>query len=162
MSRCPASPSRTARPLRATRPRGPRGGGRPTARTRPSHRRSQVPTPGRHCHSTLSVVGCHSLGICTVILLSLLSFSVKMTVSPWATRHVHQAADPAAQRRALRGLGIFRPEAPLRELGRRARPWVLAAPQRHAQPLAAGTAADRGPRPAERYRLDRRAAGTPL
>jgi hypothetical protein len=44
-------------------------------------------SPGRHCHSTLSliVVGCHSLGIYTVVLLSLLSFSVKMTMSPLAT-----------------------------------------------------------------------------
>ena len=44
--------------------------------------------PGRHCHSTLSmtVIGYHSVGICTVILLALLSFSVKMTVSPMARR----------------------------------------------------------------------------
>ena len=41
---------------------------------------------GRHCHSTLSLnaIVCHSLGICTLILLSLLSFSVKMTASPSA------------------------------------------------------------------------------
>ena len=36
------------------------------------------------CHR-LSL-GCHFFGICTVILLSLLSFSVKMTVSPRARR----------------------------------------------------------------------------
>ena len=41
-------------------------------------------SPGRHCHSTrsLAAIGCHSLGICTVILLSLLSFSAEMRVSP--------------------------------------------------------------------------------
>ena len=40
----------------------------------------------RHCHSTLplTVIGCHYLGIYMIILLSLLSFSVKMTVSSWA------------------------------------------------------------------------------
>ena len=39
-------------------------------------------SPGRHCHSTLSlaVIDCSSLGIYTVILLSLLSLSAKMTV----------------------------------------------------------------------------------
>ena len=43
---------------------------------------------GRHCHSTLSLnaIVCHSLGICTLILLSLLSFSAKMTVSPLVRR----------------------------------------------------------------------------
>ena len=41
-------------------------------------------SPGRRCHSTLplAVTGRHPLGIGTVILLSLLSFSAKMTVSP--------------------------------------------------------------------------------
>ena len=40
-------------------------------------------SPGRHCHFTLSltVIACHSLGIYTPILLS---YSVKMTVSPQA------------------------------------------------------------------------------
>jgi hypothetical protein len=44
---------------------------------------------GRHCHSTLSmtVIHCHSLGIYILILLPLLSFSVKMTVSPVARLH---------------------------------------------------------------------------
>jgi hypothetical protein len=39
---------------------------------------------GRHCHSALplTVIDCHSLGIYTVILLSLLSFSVEVTLSP--------------------------------------------------------------------------------
>jgi hypothetical protein len=39
-------------------------------------------SPRRHCHSILSLaaIGCHSLEIYTVILLSLLSFSAKMTV----------------------------------------------------------------------------------
>ena len=42
---------------------------------------------GRYCHSTLSLTGVdyHSLAIHTLILLSLLSFSAKMTVSPVAT-----------------------------------------------------------------------------
>jgi hypothetical protein len=41
----------------------------------------------RHCHSTLSltVIGFHPLGIYIVILLSLLSFSVKMIASPRAS-----------------------------------------------------------------------------
>jgi hypothetical protein len=41
---------------------------------------------GRHCHSTLllAVVDCHCLGIHTVVLLSLLPFSVKITVPPTA------------------------------------------------------------------------------
>jgi hypothetical protein len=42
-----------------------------------------------HCHSTLSfytAIEYHSLGIHTVILLPLLSFSVKMTVLPRARR----------------------------------------------------------------------------
>jgi hypothetical protein len=43
-------------------------------------------SPGRHCHSTLSLTAIdpHSLGIYTATLLSLLSFSAKMTVSPLA------------------------------------------------------------------------------
>jgi hypothetical protein len=42
--------------------------------------------PWRVCHSTLSLtaIGCHSLGIHTLILLPLLSFSAKMTVPPLA------------------------------------------------------------------------------
>jgi hypothetical protein len=41
----------------------------------------QVHSPGQCCHSGLSltVIGCHSLGIYTVILLSLLSSPVQMT-----------------------------------------------------------------------------------
>jgi hypothetical protein len=41
------------------------------------------PSRGRHCHSALSltVIDCHFLGIYTVVLLS---FSIKMTVSPRA------------------------------------------------------------------------------
>jgi hypothetical protein len=47
----------------------------------------QVSSPGRHCHSALSLtaVDCHSLGIYLLILLPLLSFSAEMTVSPRAT-----------------------------------------------------------------------------
>jgi hypothetical protein len=46
---------------------------------------------GRHCHYTLSLanIDCYFLGIYTVFLLSLLSFSVKLTVSPLAA-----AAEP--------------------------------------------------------------------
>ena len=50
--------------------------------------RNDLPTAqaslGRHCHSTLSlaVVDCHSLGIYEIVMLPLLSFSAKMTVSP--------------------------------------------------------------------------------
>ena len=44
------------------------------------------PGHGRHCHSTgsLAASDCHSLGTYILILLPLLSFSVKMTVSPSA------------------------------------------------------------------------------
>ena len=44
-------------------------------------------SPGRHSHSTPSstVVDCPSLGVDTLILLPLLSFSVEMAVSPLAT-----------------------------------------------------------------------------
>ena len=53
-------------------------------------RTSAAPGPGRHCYSGLSlaVIDCPSLGIYTVILLALLSFSVKMTASPPASRAV--------------------------------------------------------------------------
>ena len=69
--RSPPAPSRAARAATATSAR---------AASR------SAPSPGRHCHSTLSlaVIDRHSLGIYTVILLPLLPFSVKMTVSPWA------------------------------------------------------------------------------
>jgi hypothetical protein len=40
-------------------------------------------SPGRRCHSTMSltVISCHSIGIYTVILLLLLSVSIKETMS---------------------------------------------------------------------------------
>ena len=43
-------------------------------------------SPGRHCHSTLSstIIDCHSLGMHMIILLPLLSFSVKMIALPRA------------------------------------------------------------------------------
>ena len=48
----------------------------------------QQPCYGRHCHSTLSLaaIACRSLrvGIYMIILLPLLSFSIKMTASPLA------------------------------------------------------------------------------
>ena len=60
-------------------------------------------SPGRHCHSTLSlaVIICHSLGIYTVVLWSLLSFSVKMKVSPLA----RQVAPGGARAERLGGDG---------------------------------------------------------
>ena len=81
-----------------------------TGSATPSHRRSRrsrassfccsSPSPGRHCHSTLSVsvIGCHSLGIYTVVLLSSLPFSVRMTASPRAF-----LADPAHREGVWRG-----------------------------------------------------------
>jgi hypothetical protein len=52
------------------------------------NRHATAASPGRHGHSTLAltVIDCHSLGIQTLILLSLLSFPVKLTVLPWANR----------------------------------------------------------------------------
>jgi hypothetical protein len=69
------------------------------------------PSPGRHYHSTLplAVVDCHCVGIYTLILLPLLSFSVKMTVPP--------RAGPGRAGPACRG---ERGPEPLREQGRRA------------------------------------------
>ena len=60
--------------------------------------KTEVARPGRHCHSTLSLTGIvwRSLGIYTVILLSLLSFYVKMTVLSWARRSGR--ASPSSQR----------------------------------------------------------------
>jgi hypothetical protein len=46
-----------------------------------------VRPPSPSSGATLSfytVIGCHSLGICTIALLSLLSFSAEMTVPPMA------------------------------------------------------------------------------
>jgi hypothetical protein len=53
---------------------------------------------GRHCHSTQSLagIGCHSLGVYLLTLLSLLSFSVEMIVSPMARLAV---PPPAVSRR---------------------------------------------------------------
>jgi hypothetical protein len=44
-------------------------------------------SPGRHCHSILSltVIDWHCLGMYTVVWLPLLSFSVEMAVSPLAS-----------------------------------------------------------------------------
>ena len=85
--------------------------------------RADLRSPGRHCHSTLSltVIGCHSLGIyiLVVVLLSLLSFSVKMTVLPWARPSRARPAHPAA-RRACRRPPPPPPPPPAR--ARRARP----------------------------------------
>jgi hypothetical protein len=53
--------------------------------------------PGRHCHSTLSLtaIGCHCLGIYKIILLSLLSFSVKSRVAPG--QRVHRGSPSGAE-----------------------------------------------------------------
>ena len=75
--------------------------------------------PGWHWHSTLSltVVGCHSLGLYTVILLSWLSFSVEITLSPLARQHERPlvlVADCRGQRRLLEQR-LRRPRARLRQ-----------------------------------------------
>jgi hypothetical protein len=90
---------------------------------------------GQHCHSTLplTTIGCHSLGIYPVILLSLLSFSAKMTVSPRATAgsgHAAAARDRGAGRQPdARGgpgpLGAFM--RPQRSLGQIFCRWRLCA-----------------------------------
>ena len=65
-------------------------------------------SPGRHCHFTLSLaaVDCRSIGIYTVILLSLLSFFAEMTVSPVARRAAVADVGDAGQR--LRDLWVPR------------------------------------------------------
>jgi hypothetical protein len=54
----------------------------------PAQRLDQGGSPGLVCHFALSstVIDCRSSGVCVVTLLSLLSLSVQMTDSPWATR----------------------------------------------------------------------------
>jgi hypothetical protein len=71
-----------------------------------------LPGPGRRCHSTLplTVVGCHwlsFLGIYTVILLSLLSFSVEMKISPAAGAAAHEEDRP----REVGRVGVIEPAA---------------------------------------------------
>jgi hypothetical protein len=53
-------------------------------------------SPWQYCHCTLplTVIACHSLGIYTLALLSLLPFSVKMTVSPWASQPLSAPHQP--------------------------------------------------------------------
>ena len=82
-------------------------------------------SPGRHCHSTLAlaVFACHSLGVYTLILLPLLSFSVKMIVSPWATllgEHAWVAVSHVCPSR-VRGCGARRRRRPRRRPPRRNR-----------------------------------------
>jgi hypothetical protein len=57
-----------------------------------SRRPNGFSRPGRLCHSALhlAVIGCHLLGVCTVIFLPLLSFSATMTVSSVARLRPHQ------------------------------------------------------------------------
>ena len=56
-------------------------------------------SPGRHCHSTPSSTGidCHSVGIHTVLLWSLLSCSAKVTVPPRARRDARAGGQPPPQ-----------------------------------------------------------------
>jgi hypothetical protein len=63
--------------------------------------------PGRYCHSTLSlaVIGCHSLGIYTAILRSLLSFSVR-------NDSVVPSKVCSAPRQGLRHLRVWLQEGP--------------------------------------------------
>jgi hypothetical protein len=51
-----------------------------------AHDPGAMVSTGRHCRSTLSLteIDCHSLGIYTVVLLPLLSFSSNITASPMA------------------------------------------------------------------------------
>ena len=76
-------------------------------------------SPGRHCHSTLSlpVSGCHSLGNHILILLSLLSLSVKIIVLPTASAELiaiqsHKQTLPRRTAKclqpSLRGRGVRR------------------------------------------------------
>jgi hypothetical protein len=89
-------------------------------------------SPGRHCHSTLASagIGGHSLVVYTLILLPLLSFSVRVTVSPRATaglpRHLRRGPHPGE---SLRG-------APRRRAGGRRRPAEGGGPDQ--APAAAG------------------------
>jgi hypothetical protein len=75
---------------------------------------------GRHCHSTQSstAIDCHSSGIYTLILLSLRSFSVKMTVSSMA-RWRRRGGRPARRGRGPGDPGHRR--RPGRRVGRRGR-----------------------------------------
>jgi hypothetical protein len=70
------------RRLESAQPRGQRG--------------LLLTSPRRHCHSIL-IIDCHSLEIYTVVLLSLLLFSVAMTVSPMATAYLREGVDGHAR-----------------------------------------------------------------
>jgi hypothetical protein len=71
--------------------------------TMPEWQMTAVPSPGRHCHSTLplAVIGCHSFGIYIVILLSL-PCSIKMTVPPRASGARRQCVESSRPRQRLR------------------------------------------------------------
>jgi hypothetical protein len=83
-----------------------------------------APSPGRHCHSALSlaVIDCHwlsrSLGICAVILLPLWSRSAKMTASPRALGA--PVVDPNHPERLL----VYF-EGPRDRLGYSSMPWLV-------------------------------------
>ena len=64
----------------------------------PGRRDPEVVQPGpeRHCHSTLplAVIGCHSLGVHTPILLPSMSLAVQMTVcGPWLAQPERAVAE---------------------------------------------------------------------
>jgi hypothetical protein len=114
-------------------------------------------SPGRHC-LFYTVIDCHwlplpPLNICTIILLPLLSFPAKMTVSPLATPGRAPSCWPGG---AARGRHVHAPPEPVRGLSaalQRARaPAGLARP-RHRCPHRSG------PRPARCQRPSLRAAG---
>jgi hypothetical protein len=62
-------------------------------------------TGGDTCHSTLSrvVIDCRCLGVCTVVLLSLLSLSANMTMPPWAAGGGHRRGAGAGARAGVHG-----------------------------------------------------------
>lgn len=72
---------------------------------------------GQHCHSTqsLAVIGCHPLGIYTVILLPSLPFSVELTVSPLGYRRRRARPDDAVGAAAVHHQDAHRPREALSE-----------------------------------------------
>ena len=80
---------------------------RPPAALDPGPRRARL-ARGRQCHSTLplAAIDCHSLGVIYIlILLSPLSFSVRMRRRPWlgSTRSACSSSDPGAPGMLLPG-----------------------------------------------------------
>ena len=85
--RPPGSHPDPARPVRPALEGGPAAdAARPRAGEADRRDIAQGDNVIPHGYCSLIVIGCHCLGICRLFLLSyLLSFSVKMTVLPWAT-----------------------------------------------------------------------------